>query len=277
MRTFKGFQKILLLLIHLFVLSAWAAAQPTPGQLADMILEMNSDRLSDISVVEITVQAEDNIMPQSTTRYIKQSENGRVWLRPENEDPEIDSGLLSGVFDDQLPILISGASSIENEQLGDFDVYRIFIDDTELLNTLVSDDIEFEDVSGEMSVRTATVWLDREELIARKLRFVQADESGKELIVEILMENYQIHSGLPVSHIVTFQFSGMETEFSEEEIAEARRGLEAFRQQLEQMPEAQRRMIEQQLQPQIERMESILDSGEIGDMVFLVKEVRVNP
>lgn len=277
MRTFKGYQAVLILFIHFFVLSVWADAQPSPGQLADMILEMNSDRLSDITVVEITVMAEDNIIPQSTTRYIKQSENGRVWLRPENEDPEIDSGLLSGVFDDQLPILISGAAGIENEQLGEFDVFRVYIDDTDLLNTLVSDDIEFEDISGEMSVLTATVWLDREELIARKLRFVQGDDLGNELIVEILMENYQLHSGLPVSHTVTFQFSGMETEFSEEEIAEARRGLEAFRQQLEQMPEAQRRMIEQQLQPQIERMESILDTGEIGDMVFLVKEVRVNP
>lgn len=277
MRTFKGFQTILILFIHLFMLSAGGAAQPTPGQLADMILEMNSDRLSDITAVEITVQTEDNLIPQSTTRYIKQSENGRVWLRPENEDPEIDSGLLSGVFDDQLPILISGAASIENEQLGEFSVYRVFIDDTDLLNTLVSDDIEFEDMSGEMSVRAATVWLDREQLIARKLRFVQGDDSGKELIVEIHMEDYQVYSGLPVAHTVTFQFSGMETEFTDEEIAEARQGLEAFRQQLEQMPEAQRKMIEQQLQPQIERMESILNTGEIGDMVFLVKEVRINP
>ena len=277
MRTFRKFLTITVFLIYLFAITPWAAAQPTPGQLADMILEMNSERLSDITVVEITVQAEDNIIPKSTTRYVKQEDNGRVWLRPENEDPEIDSGLLSGVFDDQLPILISGAASIESEQLGEFGVFRVFIDDADLLNRLVSDDIEFEDVSEEMSVRTAAVWLDREELIARKLQFVQGDDSGKEFIVDILMEDYQMHSGLPVSHTVTFQFSGLETEFSEADIAEARRGLEAFRQQLEQMPEAQRRMIEQQMQPQIERMESILDTGEIGDMVFLVKEVRINP
>ncbi|PWN07232.1 hypothetical protein [Rhodohalobacter mucosus] len=277
MRTFKRITTVSILFIHLVIVPALAAAQPAPGQLADMILEMNADRLSGIEAVEITVEAQDNIIPASTTRYVKQSENGRVWLRPENEDPEIDSGLLSGVFDDQLPILISGAESIENDQFNNFSVYRVFIDDADLLNTLVSDDIEFEDTSAEMSVRSATVWLDREELIARKLRFVQGDDSGKEFIVDILMEDYQMHSGLPVAHTVTFQFSGMETEFTDEEIAEARRGLEAFRQQLEQMPEAQRKMIEEQMKPQIERMESILDTGEIGDMVFLVQEVRVNP
>lgn len=277
MRVLNGHSFSVILACFTFLPVLSAGAQPSPGQLADMIIERNTERLRSIDVLEITVVTEDGVIPETTTRYVKRSEEGRVWLEPDESEPEVDSGLLSGVFDDQLPIIISGASSVENDRVGDFNVYRVFIDDADLLNSLISDQMEFDDVSDEMEVKTATVWLDRDELIARKLKFDQTDGENRDLTIDILLDDYRNHSGLPVSHKVTFQISGLESQFSDQEIEEARRGMEEFRKQLEQMPEAQRRMIEQQMRPQIERMEMMLESGEIGDMVFLVKEVKVNP
>jgi hypothetical protein len=251
-------------------------AQPAPGQLADQIIQKNAERLAQINNIEITVEMDEGgMIPPTTTRYIKRNENGRVWLEPEGDDPDMDMGLISGVFDDQVPILISGASSITNESLNGYRVYKIVVDDVDLLNQFVQDDFDFED-DTEMEVKRATLWIDRDELIARKVYFEQMDEYGNDLNVEIRMSDYKTHSGLPLAHNVSLKMSGLETQFSEQDIAEARQALRELEQQLQQMPAAQREMIERQMRPQIERFEEMIESGEIGEIQFRITDVKVN-
>jgi hypothetical protein len=278
MRDF-GIKLCALFMLKMFLLTAAALkAQPAPGQLADQIIEKNNERLSQINSIEITLDTgEGGMIPATVTRYIKRTEEGRSWLEPEGDDPDMDSGLLSGVFDDQVPILVSGASSITNESLNGYRVYKVVVDDVDLLNRLVQDDFEFDDGEDmEMEVKRATMWIDRDELIARKVFFEQVDENGNDLNVEITLSDYREHSGLPIAHAVSIQMSGIETQFTEEDIAEARQALRELERQLEQMPEAQREMIERQMRPQIERFEQMVESGEIGEITFRVTDVRVN-
>jgi len=279
MRDFKTCLSGLFIFAILMNAGLILQAQPSPGQLADQIIDRNNERLSQIHTIEIEVtMGEGGIIPASATRYIKRTEQGRSWLEPEGDDPDMDSGLLSGVFDDQVPILISGASSISNESMNGYRVYKVVVDDVDLLNRLIEDDFEFEDdMDMEMEVKRATMWIDRDELIARKMFFEQTDEYGNDLNVEITLSDYREHQGLPIAHSVSVKMSGIDTQFTEEDIAEARQALRELEQQLQQMPEAQREMIERQLRPQIERFEQMIESGEIGEIIFRVTDVRVNP
>jgi hypothetical protein len=262
------------ILVLLFIAAETMSAQ-SPSQLADQISDRNMQRLANIESLTITVEPEGGgLIPANTTRYIKMTENGRTWLAPEEDDFDTNTGILSGVFDDQMPELVRGASSVSSEQLNGHSVYKIFIDDADLLNEMMDDDMEFSD--GEADVKNITLWIDSSELIARKIRFEQLDETGNEINVEILMQEYQNHSGLPIAHTVHFNIEGLESQFTEEDIAEARKAMSELEQQLSQMPEAQRRMIEQQMKPQLERFEAMLESGEMGKMVLRVTDVKVN-
>jgi hypothetical protein len=250
-------------------------AQPNPAQLADQIIERNNQILANIESLEITVEPEGaGFFPPSVTRYVKRTVNGNSWLEPVGDDPDSDSGLLSGVFDDQVPVLVSGASHISQESLNGFSVYKVVVDNEELLNELIEDDLEFSE--SEIHVKRATMWIDSEELVARKIYFEQMDEEGKELNVEILLNDYRKHEGLPIAHSVQFKIEGIASQFTEEDIAEARDAMNQMKEQLSQMPEAQRNAIERQLAPQIEQFEAMIESGEVGGMTLIVTEVKVN-
>ena len=263
------------IILSLLFIAAETMSAQTPSQLADEISDRNMQRLANVESLIITVEPDGGgLIPPNTTRYVKMTENGRTWLAPEDDDFDSNTGLLSGIFDDQLPKLVRGASSVSSEQLDGYSVYKIFIDDPDLLNEMMEDDMEFSE--GDADVKNITLWIDRVELIARKLRFEQLDEAGNEMSVEILMQEYQNHSGLPIAHMIHFNIEGLESQFTEEDIAEARKVMSELEQQLSQMPDAQRRMIEQKMKPQLERFEAMLESGELGKMVLRVTDVKVN-
>lgn len=262
--------------IGLFIPANGLYAQPSPNQLADEIIERNNERLSGIDSIEITTEMEGFGFPgQTTTLFMKRSENGYSWLEPVFGDSEMDSDLISGVFDEQLPKLIRGAGSVSNDVVESYSVYRVEIDDVDLLNDLSGEEIEYADVDADL--KKAVIWLDREELIARKINFEQQDESGGEISVVISFNNYGYYSGLPIAQSVEFSIAGFDTQLSDEEITEARRAMQQMEQQLEQMPEAQRKVIEQQLKPQMEQFEAMIESGGMSEMAIIVTEVRVNP
>ncbi|TVR27202.1 MAG: hypothetical protein EA390_14090 [Balneolaceae bacterium] len=261
------------ILTFLLISTSTLLAQPSPAQLADQISDRNMQRLANIETLFITVEPEGGgLIPATTTKYVKKTEGGRTWLEPEDEDYDTNTGLLSGVFDDQMPKLVRSASSVEREQLDGYSVYKIFVDDADLLNEMMDDDMEF----AEDEVKNITIWIDSDELVARKVRFDQISDEGHEMIVEVIMSDYQNHSGLPIAHSIQFNIEGLDAQFTEEDRAEARRAMAELEEQLAQMPEAQRRMIEEQMKPQLERFEAMLESGEMGRMVLRVTDVRVN-
>jgi hypothetical protein len=263
------------ILTFLLISTSSLLAQPNPAQLADQISDRNIQRLANIETLSITVEPEGGgLIPATTTKYVKKTEGGRTWLEPEDEDYDTNTGVLSGIFDDQMPKLVRGASSVVREQMDGYSVYKIFVDDADLLNELMDDDMEF--TEDGVDVKNITIWIDSDELVARKVRFDQISDEGNEMIVEVIMSDYKNHSGLPIAHSIQFNIEGLDTQFTEEDRAEARKAMAALKEQLAQMPEAQRRMIEEQMKPQLERFEAMLESGEMGRMALRVTDVRVN-
>lgn len=253
-----------------------AFAQPGASELADEVLRLNSERLKNIDVLVITTEAEEGgFIPGSVTRYSKTERDGYAFLEPVQDESEAGSGMLDGLFDDQMSSVIREADSVTEEQLSGYSVYKVVINDKEKLNELMSDDFEFEEEQAD--IKQVTLWLDKEELISRKIYIEQENSEGAEVNMEVLMEDFQNYSGLPIAHTVHFFLEGLDEQFSEEDKEEARRAMEEMEDQLKGMPEVQRKMIEERLKPQMEQFRMMLDGEEVGKMSFRVVDVQVNP
>lgn len=256
----------------LFVITVYGVndgyAQPQPGLLADQIIEQANESLSDINRLEITIQSEQNRLQDSIiTTYIKQTDGGESWLEPDVNQRDFSTIMITGIYDDQFPMLIESASSIEFEEMNNQLVYKIEVDDEQLLNKLNEENSN----SSDLSLNHASIWIDVEKLLPRKIVFDKTNE-----VVEVQFHNYQMHNGLQITHFVELTINEIETNLTEEERAEARRALDKLEQQINQMPDVQRRAVERQIRPQMKEFEAILKKDEMDVIVYEVTDVNVD-
>jgi hypothetical protein len=135
--------------------------------------------------------------------------------------------------------------------------------------------------AGEMDFRPRNLQFSLDdEFLIRKVeidaQMMQADGSAAPVTMTMFMEDYREVGGYlhPFkTRMISKGFLGA-VDLDQEEL---KAQLEEMRKQLASMPEAQRAMMESMLGPQIERLESMLSSGE-GDMemVITVTDLKVN-
>lgn len=254
--------------------SVSAICQPSPNQLADQMFEINQQRLSNIQNLAITMKMDlAGFENETTTHYVKTESDGSAILVLDDGSDEPDSELFEGVYDGSVEEIIRSGESVSNDRLAGKNVFKVIINDRELLNRLSEN--EFDGHDADFEIERAILWIDPNELLPLKMTYDQfADGSG--VTVEITMEDYRSYSGLPVAHHMTMTMEGIDNMFSDEEIAEARDAMRQLEEQLASMSSAQREMIESQMSGQIERFEKMIESGSGGSTLMEVLDVRVN-
>jgi len=273
----KTIQNNLILFVLILSFTAVAAvAQPSADRLAEEMINKYEESLSQIETLSMTIQVnEGGLIPDMTTRYVKKTnENGTPYLDLENEDDmEMDFSAMAGSVD-QMVDLIRGAESISEEKVNGVDTYKIYVNDGDLLKSLDQGEMEMEDM--EIVFDSATFWIETGSMNVRKIFMEQTVEGDKNMSVEMNLDDYRDFSGYPVAMSMTMKIGGMSSQFSEEEIAEAREAMREMEKQLSQMPEAQRDAIERQIKPQMEQFERMLESDEGMTMNISVTDVKVN-
>ena len=284
-KNYSGmFSAALMLLILTLALmvrpSAPANAQPGASELADRLERVTAERIQGIDRLQITNRIISGMFEgeETTSHFVKVRRNGKYVLESIDHDEMYDTGELSGFSDEIFAEMIRNASVIAHDTFEGHRVYRIVVDDADYLKQWdgyadwVDDeyDDEYEDESVPESV---TLWLDRDELLVRQLFF---EFAGEEVAIRYRFSDYQYHSGLPIPMVTEFEVEGLDQLVSEEDIAEARRAMREMEQQLEHLPEAQREMIMQHMQPQMERFEKMIESGDMGKARIEVIDVVVN-
>lgn len=266
---------ILLLLVLSFNTGA-AIAQPSAEQIAGEMTTKYEESLSQIETLSMTIEVnEGGLIPEMTTRYVKKTnENGTPYLDLENgDDMEMDFSAMAGSVD-QMVDLIRGAESITEESIAGIDTYKIYVNDSELLKSLDQSEMEMEEM--EIVFDAATIWIEISTMNVRKIFMEQTVDGDKNMSMDMSLDDYQVFSGYPVPMSMTMKIGGMSSQFSEEEIAEAREAMREMEKQLSQMPEAQRDAIERQIKPQMEQFERMLETGEGMTMNITVTDVKVN-
>jgi len=273
-KTIKN--SLALSILTLSLTAAAAVAQPSADRIAQEMINKYEESLSQIETLSMTIQVnEGGLIPDMTTRYVKKTnENGTPYLDLENGDAmEMDFSALAGSVD-QMVDLIRGAESITEEKVNGMDTYKIYVNDSELLKSLDQSEMEMEDM--EIVFDAATIWIEISTMNVRKIFMEQTVDGDKNMSMEMSLDDYQVFSGYPVPMSMTMKIGGMSSQFSAEEIAEAREAMREMEKQLSQMPEAQRQAIERQIKPQMEQFEQMLESGEGMTMNIAVTDVIVN-
>ena len=273
-KTIKN--SLVLSILTLSLTAAAAVAQPSADRIAQEMINKYEESLSQIETLSMTIQVnEGGLIPDMTTRYVKKTnENGTPYLDLENGDAmEMDFSALAGSVD-QMVDLIRGAESITEEKVNGMDTYKIYVNDSELLKSLDQSEMEMEDM--EIVFDAATIWIEISTMNVRKIFMEQTVDGDKNMSMEMSLDDYQVFSGYPVPMSMTMKIGGMSSQFSAEEIAEAREAMREMEKQLSQMPEAQRQAIERQIKPQMEQFEQMLESGEGMTMNIAVTNVIVN-
>lgn len=264
------------------VYSTQGIAQPSAAQLADRLDQVNLERIQNIDQLQITNVITSGMMEglETVTNYEKVQRDGRDVLEAVDSDNTYEMGEMTGYFDEMMGEMVRHAGSVEEENYDGHSVYRIEIDDREFLSSFADDERitgdEFEELDEDFAPESVVLLIDSDELIIYRATFYQQSSQGDAITMHISLSEYEDFSGLPIPRVVDLEIEGLDQMISEEELAEAREALREMESQLEQMPEAQRNMIEQQLRPQIEQFEQLVQQGEIGNMRVEVTDVVVN-
>jgi hypothetical protein len=265
-------------------LTQTAAAQPSPSDLADRLAQAQQEHIRQIDRLQITNRITAGMFDgqETTTTFVKARRDGRYVLEPEEKDDFYDDDEITGFTGEIYIEMIRNASEIAEETRDGHRVYRITIDDPEFLAGLdgldaidepMYDEFDDDGFMDDQVPETVILWVDRSELVMRAVQF-SFGEGG--VAVNYRFTDYMTYSGLPVPMVTEVHVEGLENMISEEELAEAREAMRQMEAQLEQMPEAQRDMIRRQIQPQMERLEQMLQSGDMGRARIEVVDVQVN-
>ncbi len=234
--------------------------QPSPAELADRVLEANEEYIQDIDVVTITSEVTDGLAEGTvtTTRFEKIEKDGRPMLHAVHEG-EAGPMPLAGTHDGELAELVRHAETVERDRHDGRAAYVATVRDADFLKSLgeLQDDM----ADDEFAPKEGRVWLNADDLTPMRAEFVQDGPAGGEMRVSVVMQDYQRHRGLPVAHVMRMEVTGMDAMMSEEDKQAARTQMEQLEQQLAQMPEEQRAMIEAQIAPQLEEFERLMASG----------------
>lgn len=277
MTRFHRFPYLFSILFLLPFLPGALQAQPSSSDLAERLERAYQERISAINGLEIHTVTSGGFMDGITSQsvYEKVEREGRyVLVEVDEEDSE--GGVFEGLFDNALPDMVRNASSISNDRYEGIPVYRIEVDDPEYLDRLAAGSIPEEEMDDSFQIDSATLMIDSQELLARYVQFRQTGEGGESLTVHFRLSDYRNHSGFPVPYLVTLELEGLDQMISDEDRAEAREAMEQMERQLAEMPEAQRRMIEEQMRPQMERFEAMFERDELGEMQVEVTQVIVH-
>jgi len=132
--------------------------------------------------------------------------------------------------------------------------------------------------AGDLHPTSVRFWMDKDNYVTRRvtmdLEGTAADGSPKQAHMELSLEDYRSVDGYLHPFVTRSRAEGV-MEASDMDPDEVRAQLQQLRAQLDNMPDAQRAMMEGMLGSQIERMEAMLEEGAM-EVTITVKDVKVN-
>lgn len=256
------------LLVGLLTLSA-VRAPVAPAQNAQEIIQTAIDRYEQrMSGIENYTIVQDAMGFESTSYYEKHTIDGRSVFKlidSYGDGSQDDMGeMYSGFIEVADRAQYSG-----EENVGGHDTYVLTVDDFSGLSFQDGDDFK---------PKKGIFYLDSSDYIVRRILMegvVERNGQSQPATADMLFEDYRTVDGMVHPFVINMSVTGVTAGLSDEELAEARKELAEVRKQMEEMSESQRKMMESMMGPQIEKLEEMVESGNV-ELSITVKELRVN-
>lgn len=131
---------------------------------------------------------------------------------------------------------------------------------------------------GEWTPERLRFWIDRDELLPRKMLMegtVTSEGEERPVSITALFRDYREVDGVVHPYRTEVRTEGLSPAMSPEERARMEASMKKMKKKMEQMSPEQRKMMEQMMGGRLEKMEKMLASGAM-DLTVEVKEIRVN-
>lgn len=249
------------------MLSAATAAAQSADEVIRAAYEHHEKRMAGIDNYTVVQQV---MGVEAVSYYEKQLVDGRSVYRlvetsgMENSEEDI------GEFYYGFSKIEGRARRLGNERVEDRETHVLEVTDFSGL--------DFFDQQDGFKPKQAKFYIDTEDYIIRRIWIdgeVERNGSMQAATADISLEDYRTVEGMLHPFLMRMKVSGATAGLSEEELAEARKSLEEYRKQLAEMPESQRKMVENMMGEQIEQLEQLVESGDI-EMSITVTELKVN-
>lgn len=167
---------------------------------------------------------------------------------------------------------MDSAKLVGEESIDGKAVWQVRADDVDRSQALSQEDV---------SIESMTMWLSKDDYLPLKMRMegsATVEGQSRSVTIEMAASDFRKVPGSqmlePFRRVVSI--SGIMANIDEEQIAEARKAMAEFEQQLASMPESQRQMMESMMGPQIEQMRNLAESGSIQSEI-VVESITANP
>ena len=174
--------------------------------------------------------------------------------------------------DDEMLELLKHAEVVGEESMGGRKAYHLRADDIEEMQNVGN---------GEFKVTSMSIWIDTDAYVPLKMAMNGIISEGgqeREGTVVVTQEDYRDVPGSkmyePFKQTVSMKSAMSEADMAQ--LEQARMELEKLDEQLAQMPEGQRKMMEQMMGPQIEAMRQLVEEGGLN-LEIVVSSIEVNP
>jgi hypothetical protein len=131
---------------------------------------------------------------------------------------------------------------------------------------------------GGFEARTGRMYIDASDYVLRQMVIegtATIDGEQQPVTMEARFEDYRDIQGLLHPFRTVIRTTGLTANVSQADLEEARRSMVQLEEQMASMPEAQRRMMERVVRPQMQQLQNIL-AGEAVEITTEVTDVRVN-
>lgn len=251
-----------------------AIAAPLAGQSAEGILETALQRYEErMSGVDNYTVVQEVMGTEVTNYFEKRMKDGRpVFVETDSwgagEEQEI------GEFYNMFMTVADRAETEGTETVDGERCHVIVVDDFSGVDLYPGSDAESEDFQP----RLARFYLDEDEYVIRQMYVegeMERDGAMHPVEMEILFQDYREVEGMLHPFQTQMTMSGMNDAMSPEEREEARRSLEQMKQEMAEMSESQRKMVESMMGDRLKQLEEMVNSGTI-EITMQVKELKVN-
>lgn len=254
------------LLVAGVLFGATTAFAESAQEIVTTALEKYEQRLANVQTVSIT----QNVMGiEVETNLAKETVDGHATLVPTGDGAP---GTDPGAFLAQMQEMAEAAKLIGKEKVGGVECWVLEMDDMKAF------DAGPQPGGGDFDARRGRFWIDRKDYLMRKMMMEGDATNGGQttpITMEMTLRDYRDTEGFLWPFSTDMVVRGIGSGMSEEERAEAKKALAEMEAQMAEMPESQRKMMESMMGGQKQKLEQMIESGEMK-MTVQVTRLSVN-
>ena len=256
-----------------------SATAQSAQEILTRALEAHDARLAGVENLTVTQE----VMGISMTSYmVRETVDGRSVLIPRSTrapgfEGELELDAAEAFWTDPHELYESAADRWALRGSGSVagrDTWSLQISDFDGLDL----DLGIPDGAGAFDLREMTMEMDRELLVPLHVSLngeVRDGGQPRPVGMELHFSDYREVEGYLHPFVTAVEMDLASSGISEDELAQARTGMAELQRQLQEMPEAQRQMVQGMMQEQLQAMEAVL-AGEGLELELRVLDLQVN-